>query len=257
MIIAFLVLFLFSCDFTPPLNKEVLKAQHFITQRDYQKAALKYQSILDKKPPVELQVKINYQLGDLYSIYLGKYDKAVAYYEEVLQISKDPLWQVKAQEKLGDVYFSFLKRFNESAKVYKQLSSFKPRLSNYSFYIYRFALSEYKSGRLKSADAIFKEISENNSNPHRNRSLYYRAICSFEKKSWQQTISFLERYIRNEKRRDYIVEAKFLMANAYESMESLKNAYNIYYSILGEYPNTQVIQNRLKGIYERRVARKR
>ena len=47
------------------------------------------------------------------------------------------------------------------------------------------------------------------------------------------------------------------MANAYETMEELKKAYNLYYSILGEYPNTEVIQNRLKAIYDRRVARKR
>ena len=47
------------------------------------------------------------------------------------------------------------------------------------------------------------------------------------------------------------------MANSYESLENLKSAYNIYYSILGEYPNTEVIQNRLKGIYNRRIARKR
>ena len=60
-----------------------------------------------------------------------------------------------------------------------------------------------------------------------------------------------------EKRRDNIVQTKFLMANAYETMEKLKAAYNIYYSILGEYPNTEVIKNRLKSIYERRVARKR
>ena len=54
-----------------------------------------------------------------------------------------------------------------------------------------------------------------------------------------------------------LVDALILMANAYETMENLKNAYNLYYSLLGEYPNTQVLQNRLSSIYERQVARKR
>ena len=47
------------------------------------------------------------------------------------------------------------------------------------------------------------------------------------------------------------------MANAYETMERLKEAYNIYYSIVGEYPNNEVIKARLNSIYERKVARKR
>ena len=47
------------------------------------------------------------------------------------------------------------------------------------------------------------------------------------------------------------------MGNAYETMEELKKAYNIYYSILGEYPNNDVIKNRLNSLYKRRIARKR
>ena len=47
------------------------------------------------------------------------------------------------------------------------------------------------------------------------------------------------------------------MANAYETMERLKKAYDLYYSLLGKYPNTEVIKNRLNAIYERKIARKR
>ena len=68
---------------------------------------------------------------------------------------------------------------------------------------------------------------------------------------------FWDKYISLEKRRDNIVQTKFLMGNAYETMEELKKAYNIYYSILGEYPNNDVIKNRLNSLYKRRIARKR
>ena len=60
-----------------------------------------------------------------------------------------------------------------------------------------------------------------------------------------------------EKREDLIVEAKFLIANAFESSEDLKRAWDIYYSIKGSYPNTKVIFERLNSIRDRRVARKR
>lgn len=75
--------------------------------------------------------------------------------------------------------------------------------------------------------------------------------------NWDLAIIAFKKYIKIEKRRDIIVQAKFILANIYETKEELKKAYNIYYSILGEYPNAQVIKNRLESIYNRRVARKR
>jgi tetratricopeptide (TPR) repeat protein len=111
--------------------------------------------------------------------------------------------------------------------------------------------------KYEEAKKVFVEITKSNKNSYNKRSYFYTAITHFERKEWKEAIFYLERYLKVETRQDYIVEAKYLMANSYESIENLKSAYNIYYSILGEYPNTQVIQNRLKAIYDRRVARKR
>jgi tetratricopeptide (TPR) repeat protein len=257
MIVLLSFLLFFSCDFTPPLSKEVLQAQSYISNQEYEKAVKGYKNILKKNPSRELEVKIQYQLGDIHSIYLNKNKEALHYYKNVIKLSKDPLWLVKTEERLGDVYFSYLKNYNESKKVYKNLSSFNPPLKNQDTYRIRYALSNFYLGNLREADSIFDEISKNKKSKYGSRSLYYRALCSFEEKNWSSTIDHLDNYIKRETRQDYLVEAKFLMANSYESLEKLKNAYNIYYSILGEYPNTEVIQNRLKGIYDRRIARKR
>ena len=64
-------------------------------------------------------------------------------------------------------------------------------------------------------------------------------------------------YLKYEKNKDRIIEAKFMIANSYETKESLKEAYDIYYSILPEYPNPEVIKGRLKSLFTRRQARKR
>ena len=48
-----------------------------------------------------------------------------------------------------------------------------------------------------------------------------------------------------------------MMANAYESNEDLRRAYNIYSDIKEDYPNPEIIESRLKSLYERRVVRKR
>lgn len=244
-------------DFTPPLNKEILQAQDFITHQDYKTAISKYKEILTKHPPQEIQVKINYQLGDLYSIYLSQNKIAVTYYARIMKISNDPRWLIKTQERLGEIYFSYLKDYRNSKPIYEKLSEFRPKLINQDFYRFRYALSTFYSGQKNSALLLFKEIQKSPAHQHYARSVYFEGLIYFEQKKWQFSINTWKRYLKIEERRDNIVQTKFLMANAYETIEELKVAYNIYYSILGEYPNTKVIQNRLKGIYERRVARKR
>jgi len=252
-----LVLILSSCDFTPPLNKEILQAQQYIIQQEYEEAILKYEKILDKNPPKNIQVKINYQLGDLYSIYLSKNKKAVKYYKRIMKISDEPLWLVKTQERLGEIYFSYLKNYELSKEIYKKLSNFQPKLSKQDFYQFRYALSTFNLNDFVSSKALFRNIRRNKAHEFYVRSFYFEGLIYFQKKEWNKSVALWQKYIKLETRRDNVVQVKFLMANAYETMEKLKQAYNLYYSILGEYPNTDVVQNRLKSIYERRVARKR
>lgn len=246
-----------SCDFTPPLNKEIIDAQKAIIQQNYDLAINKYLSILNKNPPLDIQVKINYQIGDLYSIYLSKNKKALPYYERIMKISNDPLWLVKTEDRLGEIHFTYLKNYTTSAEIYKKLSQFQPKLAKQDFYQFRYALSTLKNNDYITSMKLFKEIEGINNQSYQVRSLYFQGLIYFQQKDWKNAVDVWKTYLTKEKRRDNIVQTKFLMANAYETMEKLKAAYNIYYSILGEYPNTEVIKNRLKSIYERRVARKR
>ncbi len=248
---------LFSCDFTPPLNKEILRAQSYIAKQDYRAAIAKYKKILEKNPPRDIQIKINYQLGDLYSIYLAENTESVKYYKEIMSISDDPLWLVKTQERLGEIYFTYLKEYKLSEKIYEKLSNFRPRLAKQDFYQFRYALSSYEKGNPIKALQSFKKIRRDRKHEFYTKAYYYEGLINFDLKNWNAAISAWSENLKRETRRDNIVQIKFLMANAYETMEELKKAYNLYYSILGEYPNTAVIQNRLKAIYERRIARKR
>lgn len=248
---------LFSCDFTPPLNKEILRAQSYISKQDYRSAIEKYKNILKKSPPKNIQIKINYQLGDLYSIYLAENNESVKYYKEIMKISDDPLWLVKTQERLGEIYFTYLKQDNLSEEIYKKLSEFRPKLARQDFYSFRYALSSYENGNPIKALQLFKKIKRDRKNDYHTKAYYYEGLINFDLENWKMAVNAWNEYLKRETRKDNIVQTKFLMANAYETMEKLKKAYNLYYSILGEYPNTDVIQNRLKAIYERRVARKR
>ena len=85
------MVFITACDFTPRIFQDILLAQEYVTNQNYQGAIDKYESILDENPSNEVKLKIYYQLGKLYGIYLHDIEKAVSYFQKVKEVSDDPL----------------------------------------------------------------------------------------------------------------------------------------------------------------------
>ena len=256
-ILFFLFVLLVGCDFSPPLNKKILEAQGLISAQKYQKAIDKYLEVLQRNPSLEAKVKILYQVGDLYSLYLNKPEKGLKYFREILGETDDPLWLVRSEEKIADINFQNLRNFKNSYLSYKKLTDFRPSLEKKDFYEYHMGLSLHKNNQFNEAIEVFDNIARNANNPYMEEALFHIALSYFQLKDWDQASKFLRTFIRRAKRRDRIVEAKYLLANVYETTEQLKQAYDLYYSILGEYPNTRVLRNRLEAIYQRKVVRKR
>ena len=125
------------------------------------------------------------------------------------------------------------------------------------FYDFRVAEALFESGQLVKADQRFMRFSSDTNHAHHIESFYYLGLVRFYRQEWELAVEKWLEYIKREKRKDLIVKTKFLIANAYESGEKLKEAYNIYYSLLDDHPNPQVVKDRLKALYARRVARKR
>lgn len=253
----FLLIFLSSCDFSSGLHKDILKAQDFINERNFKKAAVVYEEILKRKASKNILIKIHYQLAEIYSVYLNNYDAALKNLNKIIDESNEPLWQVKALEKMGDIYFDNLKDYQKSLEVYSKLSGFIPRLANQDYYTFKYSQSLFYLGRYLESDKLMKDLTVSSSGEPKVRSFYYLGLSHFYRKDWDASISYWFEYLKRENRKDHITNVKFLIANAYESSENLKEAYNIYYSIIGEYPNPEVIKNRLNSLYQRRVARKR
>lgn len=250
-------LFVVSCDFTPPINRKIIDAQNYITEQKYNKAAYLYEDILKSNPGPELRLKICYQLGELYAIYLGEYKKAVYYYTEVKDLTEDPLWLIKTEEKLADINFNYRKNYKDAIKNYTKLSEFTPKLKKYDYFQLQIALSYYF---LHDSDNGIKQLMKIQADPNHEyfiRSFYYLGLVYFEIKDFNKALYVWSEYLKRETKKEHIVQAKFLVANVYESTENLKMAYDIYYSIANDYPNPDVIQNRLTALYERRVSRRR
>lgn len=90
-----------GCDFTSGLHKDILKAQDLITKQEFSKAVKVYEDILKTKPSKTIQIKINYQLGEIYSLYLNDSKKALSHLQTIIDASNEPLWQKKRNGKNG------------------------------------------------------------------------------------------------------------------------------------------------------------
>ena len=252
-----LILGLSSCDFTSGLNQDILTAQKFVDNQEFDKAVELYERVLKKNPSKQIKTKINYQLAEIYYLYLDQQVKAMKYYHYIVHNVDDPLWQVKSLEKIADINFSFSKNYAEAVRAYQILMEVKPRLKNYDYYYLKVGEAFFEMGKYNKAREIFEVIIDQPAHPYYLDAFYQMGLIEFYNKNWDKAVEFWMEYLKRERRKDQIVKVKFLIANAYESNEKLKEAYNIYYSLLPSYPNPEVLKARLKSLYARRVARKR
>lgn len=257
LFILLMVLGFSSCDFTSGLNQDILSAQKYVDQQNFAKAVELYERVLKKNPSKIIKTKINYQLAEIYYLYLDEQVKALKYYQFIVDNVDDPLWQVKSLEKMADINFSFAKKYPEAIRSYQILMKVKPRLGNYDYYFLRVGESYFEMGMYNKAREIFNQIISQPTNPYYVEAYYQMGLIEFYNKNWDQAVEYWMEYLKRERRKDQIVKTKFLIANAYESNEKLKEAYNIYYSLLPSYPNPDVLRARLKSLFARRVARKR
>lgn len=246
-----------SCDFTSGLNQDILAAQKYVDSQEFQKAVELYERILKTNPSKLIKTKINYQLAEIYYLYLDEQVKALKYYQYIVENVDDPLWQVKSLEKVADINFNFAKNFTESIRAFNVLMNFRPKLKNYDYYYLKVGESYFELGQYNKAREIFNHILSQKTNPYYVEAFNQMGLIEFYNKNWDQAVDYWLEYLKRERRKEQIVKVKFLIANAYESNEKLKEAYNIYYSLLPSYPNPEVLKARLKSLYSRRVARKR
>ncbi len=256
LILVFIFAF-FGCDFSPVIQSEILIAQQYLADQKYEKAVATYENIIKTNPTQLIKIKIYYQLGELYSIYLLDGLKARENYENIKENTEDLVWKIKAEEKLAELNFSLLKDYKAAKKNYEKLVSFEPKLSNQDFYENRLGLANLNDGDTKKSLEIFTKISQQTAHKYYTESFYNLGLTMFQDRKWEEAIKYWLEFLKRANKSSKTIETKFLIGNAYESMEKLKEAYEFYYTILNEYPNPAVIKSRLNNIYSRRIARKR
>lgn len=245
-------------DFTPPYHAQILKAQQMLKSGEILLAMQHYEYMMQRHIPTSIRKKIHYQLGEMYSIHHGDSKKSLEHFLKYKELVDTPQEYVNVEEKIAEIYFSYQKEFKKALECYDHLVKFRPKLEKYEFYLFRLGLTYLELLEYQKAKDILLQLVPR----FKNESHYYLGRMYFQLHEYDTSIKYLSLFLSISDKgeshlKTLIVDGKFLLANAYETIENLDMAYEIYYSLLKSYPNPQIIKNRLQTLYDRRVAQKR
>ena len=79
---------LFSCEFSIILHKDIFLAQKYLDERKFASAAAVFEDLLKKTIQPQTKVKVLYQLGEIYYLYLNRPKDAIKNYEQILKVGE-------------------------------------------------------------------------------------------------------------------------------------------------------------------------
>ncbi len=246
-----------GCEFSFILHKDIFLAQKYLDERKFASAAAVFEDLLKKSIEKDTRVKVLYQLGDIYYLYLNRPRMAVKKYEEILN-SGEVFWQIQALERMAEIEFQYLRNYSDAIKHYQTLSEFNPKLKNYDFYQLQIANSMVEISQEEKATKLYEQLANDKDSSYKGEALYYLGRLYFRSAKWKKSLTTWQDYLKcDQQTKERTTEVKFYMANTHEMLNQLTEAYSLYYSLLDSYPNIELVKTRLKSVYARRVARKR
>ncbi len=243
-----------GCDFTPQIHRDILAAQDLLIDQNYSAAIKKYNKILATSNDENIRSKVIFQLAEIYLLHYDNARKSLTLLNKIKTESQNLEAIIKAEEKIANINFSVLHDYKTALKNYLNLISFKPYLKNHKFYILRYAKSALLAGNYQIAIEMFKKMIKEKQ--FGEIAYFYLGQSYFYKQEWKKAIKNLKKYLSFNNLENRI-KAQLLLANSYENIEELKKAYDIYYGLLADYPNPEVIRNKLNSIYTRQISSKR
>ena len=238
---------LFSCEFSIILHKDIFLAQKYLDERKFANAAAVFEDLLKKTIQPQTKVKVLYQLGEIYYLYLNRPKDAIKNYEQILKVG-EVSWQIQALERMGEIEFQYTRDYKNSVKHYKILSEFNPKLKNYDYYQMQVGRSLMELGANEDAIKIFTQLELDQTSNYRGDALYYLGRLYFRNAKWKESILVWQKYLKSDQRtKEKATEVKFYMGNSYEMSNKLKEAYAMYYGLLDTYPNLELVKSGLKS----------
>lgn len=258
LLIAYLsFIFLFSCDFTTGVSRRILQAQEYVDEYKYFKALDEYDLLLQMNIPEKIEHKVYYQMAEIYNLHLQNKKNALFYYEKANDNYTDPKLKKVVMNKIVELSFE-LKNYDKAINIYQKFIKDKETSEDQKkTYAFKIAKAYFEKNDYKKAFENFRTISKDKDSTYRGEAFFYMGQIISYKKQYKEAIDYFKKSLNYETRLEKKIETKFYIANSYERIYDLEKAYDYYYSIVDFYPNPEIIKERLKSVYERKVSRRR
>jgi len=253
-----LLILSYSCSPRSHLQEQLQLAQDFSDKHQYEDAYKVYQKLKKLNLNKNLKQEIIFQMAKIESVYLSEYKKSYAHLQELASMSSgDTNWQFLAYRELAFLNIDHLNQFNEAADYFDKLTHIAKEKDQKDYFEFKKVDALLKGGVSNKVEKLLLKMSQDKSHKYQSKAGYELGVFYFESAKWNEAITFFLNYLKQNVGKDEEVRIKFLIANAYESLDKLVLAYNLYASIINDYPNPELIKKRMNTIYERRVSRRR
>lgn len=243
---------LFTAGHRYRIKKVYTSAEKQWEAGDYLRAIELFQSVIDEDAADPMASEAQFRIGSTYYLFLKRDRDAIQAFRDL--IKRDPLspWSYRAQELLGEIFEKRLEDYRQAIVEYQRLINLAPEAPDVGRAQLAVARCYFKMGDFEQAREEYEiHLERYPESPRRDRALAGVANCHYVTRSFQQAIQYYRLVMDGTDDVQLRAEAGYGIASSLEEAGDLEGAQEEFERIRGDYPNPELLEQRLTRIGER------
>ena len=241
---------LFACDDAP--KKLFSEAERDLLDSRYEKAADKYNKILEKYPHSGYSDDALFKLGETYFLNLNNIQIALGYFSKLINKGEKNKISFKSQEYVALIYDEYLKNYDQAVIEYNKLISNFKKWGDTDANQYNIAMCYFKKGDYEQAVTEFKVFLEKTPESKLYPdAMYYSANCHYLLGRYNEAISGFKKLMEKYRSGRYVADAKYGIGMCLEEQDKLQEALSVYKEVKDVYVNKEMLEKKIESVEKR------
>lgn len=238
-------------------QKLLNEADEKIAQGVYADAADLLRRAISINPQSKTAVKALYKLGFTLESYLKDYDGAVYNFQEFIRLSQDKVSIYEVQKRIANIYFEQYREPEKAIAAYKKLISFNPESLETDLFQFRIGQAYFRQNNFDQARYEYQQLLERfPKSPFAARARFEVGNAYYMEGKYEIAEEAWKQVLRHHTQSEYATEAQFMMAQCLEHQDKLQNALQMYETIKGRYPSSEILDLRINELKKRMQKKK-